>query len=398
MSLPDAAELQAQRWFGAKGAAISRIELEDELELGGGAGLAVLGVETEDGVAHRYLHLRGQERVGAAVLDALAAGEQRGSFEFHPGSRLAELMPTGREERPIGVDQSNTSIVVGERLVVKLYRRLMPGVHPEIELGAHLTEHAQLAFVPAFAGSLHWGDHALGLVQEYVPGSLDGWAWGGRMVVRGEVDELRTLGRHSGGLHAALARFASRSAEPSQLAAWRAAAEAQLDRVLGLLSGTAREELARFAPRIRDELAGLERPERPPLLTRVHGDYHIGQILHSPSGMRVVDLEGEPTKSLAERAALDTPLRDVAAMLRSFDHLGRHVDREVWPGHTEQIEAWIGRAREAFLAGYGDVDATLVRALEVEKETYEFVYAATFLPGWTYAALGGMRWLMRTAP
>ncbi len=331
-------------------------------------------------------------------LRCSAAGGVRGGFAFRPGARLAGFLPAGREQRPIGVDQSNTSIVVGERLVIKLYRRLMPGVHPEIELGAHLTERARLAFVPAFAGSLHWGDHPVGMVQEYVPGATDGWRWGGRLVVRGEVGELTALGRESRRLHAALAGFAARLAEPSQLGAWRAAAEEQLDRVLGLVSGAVRDELDGLAPRIREELAALERPDRPPLLTRVHGDYHIGQILHSPAGMRAVDLEGEPTKSLAERSALSTPVRDVAAMLRSFDHLGRHVDREVWPGHTEQIEAWIGHAREAFLAGYGDVDATLLRALEVEKETYEFVYAATFLPGWTYAALGGMRWLMRTAP
>jgi maltokinase len=108
----------------------------------------------------------------------------------------------------------------------------------------------------------------------------------------------------------------------------------------------------------------------------------------------VVDFEGEPTKGLAERNGLGTPLRDVAAMLRSFDHLARHVDRDLMPGHPRQIEAWIVNAREAFLEAYGDHDPRLLRALEVEKETYEFVYAATFLPEWTYAALGGMRWLM----
>ena len=87
-------------------------------------------------------------------------------------------------------------------------------------------------------------------------------------------------------------------------------------------------------------------------------------------------------------------LRDVAAMLRSFDHLGRYVERERWPGHTAEIERWIAAARAAFLDAYGPVDATLLRALEFEKACYEFVYAAEFEPSWSYAPRGGMRWLL----
>ncbi|MDX6545755.1 MAG: maltokinase, partial [Gaiellales bacterium] len=124
------------------------------------------------------------------------------------------------------------------------------------------------------------------------------------------------------------------------------------------------------------------------------GDYHIGQILRSQDGLRVVDFEGEPTKRLAERNVLGAPLRDVAAMLRSFDHLARHVDRDLTTGSTLQIERWIVDARAAFLEAYGEHDPALLRGLEVEKECYEFIYAATFLPEWMYAAVGGMRWLM----
>jgi len=107
-----------------------------------------------------------------------------------------------------------------------------------------------------------------------------------------------------------------------------------------------------------------------------------------------IDFEGEPTKGLAERNALGMPLRDVAAMLRSFDHLARYVDRDVNPGDTRNIERWIFDARNAFLDAYGEHDPELLRALEVEKESYEFIYTATFLPEWMYAPVGGMRWLM----
>jgi predicted trehalose synthase len=81
-------------------------------------------------------------------------------------------------------------------------------------------------------------------------------------------------------------------------------------------------------------------------------------------------------------------------MLRSFDHLGRHVEHERRPGDTAGVEHWIAEARMAFLDAYGPVDRTLLRALEFEKACYEFVYAAEFEPSWMYAPRGGMRWLL----
>jgi maltokinase len=131
------------------------------------------------------------------------------------------------------------------------------------------------------------------------------------------------------------------------------------------------------------------------VLQRLHGDYHVGQVLRTEAARLVVlDLEGEPTRPVAERARPGPALRDVAAMLRSFDHLARYIERDVWPGHRADIDGWIDRARAAFLDAYGPVDGTLLRALEVEKECYEFTYAAAFLPEWMYAPVGGMRWLM----
>jgi maltokinase len=212
-------------------------------------------------------------------------------------------------------------------------------------------------------------------------------------VQAGEVADIARLGANSRTLHGALAQMESRPATAAEQHEWRRSADAQLDRVLELVDADTRAELQGYTPRLREEFAAVEQGP-PPLLTRVHGDYHIGQILRSRDGLRVVDFEGEPTKPLAERNGLGMPLRDVAAVLRSFDHLARYVDRDLMPGHSRQIEAWISNAREAFLEAYGDHDTRLLRALEVEKETYEFVYAATFLPEWTYAAMGGMRWLM----
>jgi maltokinase len=326
-------------------------------------------------------------------MQAIAAGGDHGDWSFRPGMVLPGLLPADLSQRPIGADQSNTTVVVGERLALKMYRRLEPGRHPDIEIGQYLTEQASVAFVPAYAGAVRWRGHAIAMLQAYVSNAEDGWEWGAAAVQAGEVGDIARLGANSRTLHGALAQLESRPATAAEQHEWRRSADAQLDRVLELVDADTRSELQGYAPRLREEFAAVGQGP-PPLLTPVHGDYHIGQVLRSRDGLRVVDFEGEPTKPLADRNGLGTPLRDVAAMLRSFDHLARHVDRDLMPGHPRQIEAWISNAREAFLEAYGDHDPLLLRALEVEKETYEFVYAATFLPEWTYAAMGGMRWLM----
>jgi maltokinase len=397
VSLPDgsalAEQIAAARWYGGKGAAIETVTEQDRLELPGGAALHVLAVRAEDRADECYLYLTGEERIGEPLVQAIAAGGDHGDWSFRPGMVLRGLLPADLSQRPIGADQSNTTVVVGERLALKMYRRLEPGRHPDIEIGQYLTEQASVAFVPAYAGAVRWRGHAIAMLQAYVSNADDGWEWGAAAVQAGEVGDIARLGANSRNLHGALAQLESRPATAAEQHDWRRSADAQLERVLELVDADTRSELQGYAPRLREEFAAVEQGP-PPLLTPVHGDYHIGQILRSRDGLRVVDFEGEPTKPLADRNGLGMPLRDVAAMLRSFDHLARYVDRDLMPGHPRRIEAWIVNAREAFLEAYGDHDPRLLRALEVEKETYEFVYAATFLPEWTYAAMGGMRWLM----
>jgi maltokinase len=353
----------------------------------------VLRVEAVMRPVERYLFLTGEDRLAAPVLDAIVGGRTLGDWSFEPGVVLPGLLPNVAGQRPIGLDQSNTTLIVGERLALKLYRRLERGPHPDIEIGRYLTEQASVAFVPAYAGCVRWRGHAIGMLQAYVSGAEDGWTWASRAVQDGELADIARLGANTATLHAALAQMESRPATTEEVEGWTRSADHQLDRALELVGGDAGAELAGYADRLRGEFRALV-PREPPLLSRVHGDYHVGQILRSADGLRVVDFEGEPTKSLADRNALGTPLRDVAAMLRSFDHLARHVDRDLMPGRTAAIELWIADARVAFLTAYGDHDPELLRALEVEKETYEFIYAARFLPEWMYAPVGGMRWLM----
>ena len=144
---------------------------------------------------------------------------------------------------------------------------------------------------------------------------------------------------------------------------------------------------------------------------RIHADLHLGQLLVADDGYRVIDFEGEPVRPIEDRRRPDSPLRDVASLLRSLDHVARSGVRraEARAGRPIErpgldIEAWIARSRERFLASYADglrgsgapvtLDLDLLDAFEVAKEAYEFVYAATVLPDWLWAPHGGMGWLM----
>jgi predicted trehalose synthase len=145
-----------------------------------------------------------------------------------------------------------------------------------------------------------------------------------------------------------------------------------------------------------------------PEVVRAHGDYHLGQVLVAPDGLRIIDFEGEPSGSPEQRRAHRPALRDVASMLRSIDHVARSARRRAEARHGGPLErpgldldAWLRRSRERFLEAYRagllerrvwvDIDPDLLHAFEVDKELYEFGYAATYLPSWLYAPTEGMR-------
>ena len=208
-------------------------------------------------------------------------------------------------------------------------------------------------------------------------------------------------------------RASSRDRRPAPSCAPGTRMRAQLDRALDITPGEAGRVVQELAPRIAEELTIFEALPTEPLVTRVHGDYHLGQVLAAPDGFRIVDFEGEPTRGLEERRAHRSPLRDVASMLRSFDHVGRSAGRRAEERNGGPVsspgldlEAWLSRSRERFLGAYRtglrqagapiEIDPALLRAFEIEKECYEFVYAATYLPGWLWAPTEGMRALMAT--
>jgi maltokinase len=369
----------------------------------GAGALAVVDVRFDDGSAERYAMPEGA-RLWGRLLARLSQGPAHG---FRLEGPSGSLPSPDAAERLLDRDQSNSSYVLGERALVKCYRRLWPGVHPEVEIVSFLA--GRPAAVPAALGSLHYTDGAgedwaIALVQDYVPDAEDGWEWCRRLVDEsvggGDVDATwaHEIGALTADLHGALAGLVSREASDPELAARRRAAERELDRV-AQLAGT------ELAGRLRAELARFEQARRPTVLGRVHGDYHVGQILRSPAGYHVVDFEGEPTRPLEERRALDSPLRDVASMLRSIDHVPLWALRDR-PGLRTAGERWAHACRAAFLEGYehgsrvlhaaidGGLDRPLLRAFEAGKAAYEFAYAESFLPEWLPIAAGGAELLL----
>ena len=315
--------------------------------------------------------------------------------------------------RPLGIDQSNTSVVLGGRTVLKCYRRVAPGGHPEIELTRWLSGRG-LACLPAVHGSatvsLGGGEPAGALLlQDFVADGRDGWlaaeAELGAFLDAGDPEAAASapeawapgVGRATAELHALLATaeepaFAPRRATAADAEQLAAGAAAELDEALARVGGEAGAELAAAVPALRARFALFAEAE-PPLLTRVHGDLHLGQFLLRAGGEpMLVDFEGEPTKSAAERRRLASPLRDLAGLLRSVDHAAHWVCHARGETAEPVALAWLAAARGAIRSAYEQrlaelgapfaVDPGLLAAFEAEKAAYEFVYAARFLPSW----------------
>ena len=401
-------EVAEERWFGGKGAELGPISLLGSLGPLGNEWLLALAVDADTYLIPAAID---EGRIAAAresLWQALAEACRTGATLRGEGIKLHGLAgPIAAGEltegvRPLGIDQSNTSIVLGEQLVLKCYRRLTPGPHPEIELTRYLSAHG-FESLPAVHGSaeVSVGDMAAGalLLQDYVADGRDGWIEAENelrtLLADGDLDAAHAaprewalaIGVATADLHALLAAaaepgFTPRRATRAELHDLRTAADGQLDEALALLEGEPCAALERAAPVLRERFALFE-SAKPPLLTRVHGDLHLGQFLTRDGRLpALVDFEGEPTRSADERRRLASPLRDLASLLRSVDHCAHWVSTEPSP----LAAAWIAAARDAIRSSYeelrGPVDRQLLAAFEADKAVYEFLYAARFLPSW----------------
>ena len=415
--------LAAQRWYRGKSRQLTSVELLDAGRIGESAGWLVVLEATDDAVGRaRYLvpvaldgdrfrePLDGEgvwRELALLMLDGGELAGASGRWLFTPTGAASHLRgPTASlAERRLGVQQSNTSVALGEDLMLKVYRLVEPGANPEVETNAFLTE-VGFREAPALVGSatylLDGEPHSAAMLQELVHSAGDAWSWVlDRLASEpdGPADAIRgiaNIGRLTAGMHAALASrpespgFPSRLASGDELVAWAASAERQLSAALAVVDDATKRRLAALEPRIRAGL-GATAEAGAVRVSRIHGDYHLGQLLRTQGGFTVIDFEGEPARTLAERRAPASPLRDLAGMLRSLDYAAHAAVGESSPsgGQSE----WVGAAQAAFLDGYGGVrqeEAPLLAAFELEKACYEVVYEANNRPAWTWLPLGAL--------
>jgi trehalose synthase-fused probable maltokinase len=323
-------------------------------------------------------------------------------------SRFGDLPPP----RPAGVEQSNSSVIFGDQLILKAYRRLEAGINPELEVLRFLTRHefrnmAALVGWYAYRGRLI--DATLGVLQEFVPEARDGWEMALDDLARDAdafLARLRRLGEVTGEMHAVLASDASdpdfAPEEPSgeALAILTATVDEEIETIFLDLPDT--EPLAPILGRgeeVRERLRQISHVGNVGRVIRTHGDYHLGQVLWDGEDWIVLDFEGEPARSLPERRQKRSPLRDVAGMLRSFAYV---VSAGGALRGVEAPEGWEDRARQEFLAGYydcvdqsvvppgGEARAKLLTVFELEKAVYELRYELNNRPDWVGIPVAGI--------
>lgn len=321
-------------------------------------------------------------RLASLLLERLRAPGRLGSLRFDRG---AAPVPEGLTPRVLDTEQSNSSLVYGNRYILKIFRRVFPGTNPDLELPLALSREG-CGRVPA---PVAWFEAAvperltLGVLQPYLRGAQDGWQLALRSLATGQdfTHEAHALGRATAEVHTALAAAlptpALRGSQTGRLAA------AMVQRLEA--AAHAVPELVPYVPGLRtafDAVAALGHRGRGWATQRVHGDLHLGQTLRGTDGFwSLIDFEGEPARPLPERRSPQPPVRDVAGMLRSFDYAAR--------SHRPWNAEWAARCRDAYCDGYARAagadprdEPELLRAHETDKAVYEVLYEARHRPDW----------------
>ncbi|MEV3858099.1 phosphotransferase [Streptomyces sp. NPDC050095] len=329
-------------------------------------------------------------RQTAVLLERLRTPGTLGALRFQLAPSAS--VPGGLTPRPLAAEQSNSSVVYGDSLIVKVFRRVLPGTNPDLELPLALArEGCDRVPAPVAWYETADGETTLGLLQPYLAGAADGWDLALDHLTKQQefADEARELGRATAEVHTALARalptVTHTRAQTEQLAAT----------MTRRLETTAQQvpALLPYVPALRtafEALADLATEGSTWQAQRIHGDLHLGQCLRDPSGFwRLIDFEGEPSRPLAERRMPHPPHRDIAGMLRSFDYAART--------HRPWNPAWSEACRAAYCVGYAEVsgrdprtDPVLLRAYETDKAIYEALYEARHRPDWLPVPLAAL--------
>lgn len=442
--------VQHQRWYASKSRAVAALDIVESLLLRDDPLLLLGLVQTRFATGTHELYqlplglrplseldapdsiVRGEEWT---VYDAIGDPDQArellrrmdaqeetetadGRFSFYK----TDLLSTAGDEVPVrmmGVEQSNSSLVFDDELVLKVFRKLEPGVNPELEMLRFLTEHQFPNIAPLHGWYEYEGlalSTTLGVAQTFLPDAHGGWELALEEIGSDPdafLERLASLGAITAALHNVLASDAGDPAfspeEPSQesLSLLTATVDEDIERIFLRLPDD--ERLAPIAGRgqdVRERLAARAQIGITGRVIRTHGDYHLGQTLYTPQGWVILDFEGEPARPLPERRQKRSPLRDVAGMLRSFAYVTSAAGMLNDDNPPEDFEQ---RARQAFLENYIEhVDPTLLPSgeaaisnllsiYELEKAIYELRYELDNRPDWISIPVAGISRLLEAA-
>jgi len=415
-----------QRWFGGKGVPISKVEALERIPLQSAADAeaSIVRVSYVLGSPETYLVLL-QRTPDGSLRDALEdPGVARAVLAFArearrfpmgtttvraesigDGAEILASLPPEPEVRSLGVEQSNTSVVVGERVLLKILRKLEVGLSPEVEMGRFLATHGFRHTPQLLAALTLEGPSAseLALLYTFIPNQGDGWAYlTGALRVSPEptpevLARLERLGTRVGELHRVLASdetdpaFAPDPIHQEDLQRWSSS-------IVGELGVTLAKAAERFPELMERQDALTERAKSLASLTpsgqkiRQHGDLHLGQALWTGGDWMVIDFEGEPTRPYAARREKHTPLRDVAGMLRSFWYAATVAElqpaarkRAVAAMKAAFLGGWRAAVRGTRLLPASEADVrALLEVLELEKTLYELRYELQLRPDWAH--------------
>jgi maltokinase len=319
-------------------------------------------------------------------------------------------------------EQSNTSLIYGDQAILKVYRRIEEGLNPDIEihqalgaLGPSGVRHIARLFG---AVSADIGEHSvsLAMMQEFMTTGIDGWELS-KTSVRDLMAEADLHAEEAGGdfagesfrlgaavaeVHADLARaFGTGALSTDELRTRADEMHERLDRALTVVT-----ELSEVEPGLRQAFEEFAGAPAPLPTQRIHGDLHLAQVMRTVRRWVLLDFEGEPTRAIPQRRQFDSPLRDIAGMLRSYDYAAQFPVLNT-PRSTQleyRATEWAERNREAFCDGYADtagrdprLDAAVVRGFEADKAVYEAMYEARNRPRWLGVPLGSLARLVGTS-
>jgi maltose alpha-D-glucosyltransferase/alpha-amylase len=484
--------LSAQRWFASKGAVIKRAVLKDRFEFKGPHGnwlLATFSAHLSDDRSEDYFlplavawdgqssaaapadsaqilaNVRKGRQTGLLmealtdarfIADLVRAVEENQLFADSSGqwrfSRTRAWQPLHAAEalkiRKIGAEQSNSSVLIEDKMVLKAYRKIERGIHPELEIGRYLTEVANYHSTPPLVGAV---EHflpdgqpaALAVIQAFVPNQGDGWSYTLSHLKR-RFSEILQGRADAGGNHSYMAlmeRLGARIGElqrafsietddpafrPEPITAEdvdfrKREVQSEAVTTFGLLANSEHvlppEQQSRVQAlldqrgRILSMIASFELRPGPTLMkTRFHGDLHLGQVLVSDDDFYIIDFEGEPARPFDQRRAKQSPLKDVAGMLRSLDYAAWSASFECAADDMDKLARvekaaadWVVAASEALLRGYKSAaegcssypadPESLRKTLDLfilEKALYEVRYELANRPAWLRIPVEGI--------